>query len=296
MQIAPKRFGDSLNEWFRALGRAWKPLLLSSLVVHVPLAVVVMSYFLASGAADSFATILDPEALEDMTGDEVLDVVVPLLWPVGIWSLLQVVAGVFVYVAGARVVAGHLAGSEYSWLTVSRFAATRLPAALVVAFVVLAGAVFVVAVPIVAGWAMFAGLEINFLTVFLTTTLALTALVVLVWLGVSVSLAIQVVAIEGASPLAALSRSFTLVRDRWWATIGFLLVIGIITSAVSQVASLPLIPIFAVGALIPEALVLGLSASVVLQGPLLAAIAAGYALWYIDLRARREDLASEDLF
>jgi hypothetical protein len=296
MQTAPKRFGDSLNEWFRALGRAWKPLLLSSLVVHVPLAVVVMSYFLASGAADSFATILDPEALEDMTGDEVLDVVVPLLWPVGIWSLLQVVAGVFVYVAGARVVAGHLAGSEYSWLTVSRFAATRLPAALVVAFVVLAGAVFVVAVPIVAGWAMFAGLEINFLTVFLTTTLALTALVVLVWLGVSVSLAIQVVAIEGASPLAALSRSFTLVRDRWWATIGFLLVIGIITSAVSQVASLPLIPIFAVGALIPEALVLGLSASVVLQGPLLAAIAAGYALWYIDLRARREDLASEDLF
>lgn len=87
-----------------------------------------------------------------------------------------------------------------------------------------------------------------------------------------------------------MARSYTMVQGRWWHTAGFLVVVGIITSAASQLTSLPLIPFVAAGMLFPETLALGFGVSVVLQGPLLAAIGAGYAFWYGDLRRRNESL------
>lgn len=291
METQPRRFGDNLNEWFRTLGREWKPLLLSSLVVHVPLALVVMSLLWVTGAIESFTILLDPEALEEMSPGEILDAVVPFLWTAGIWTILQIVASVFVYIAATRVVTADLAQDEHSWRTVSRFAATRSPAGLVTALAITVGAILVLAVPTSIGWALIARLGAGFLSVFLTTTVVLTALVLLTWLTVSVAMALQVIAVENTSPFAALARSYTLVRGRWWHTVGFLIVIGIIASAASQVGSLPMIPFFAAGAMFPEALALGFGLSVVLQGPLLAAVGAGYAIWYFDLKARDESLA-----
>ena len=295
MQTQPRRFGDNLNEWFRTLGREWKPLLLSSLVVYVPFALVVMGLFWVSGAAESFTLLIDPEALEELSPGEVLDTIAPFLWAAGIWTILQTVAGVFVYIAAARVVTADLAGDVHSWRTVSRFAATKWPAGIVTTLIITVGAVLVLAMPTAIGWALIARAGVGFLTVFLTTTVALTALVVLFWLSVSVAMALQVIAVEETSPFAALARSFALVRGRWWHTIGFILVVGIIASAASQVASLPLFPFFAVGMLYPEALAFGFGASMVLQGPLLAAIGAGYAIWYLDLRARAEGLGRGSL-
>lgn len=290
MQTQPRRFGDNLNEWFRTLGREWKPLLLSSLVVHVPLALVVMSVIWVSGAADSFAILVDPEAIEGMSPGEFLDAVVPFLWAAGIWTILQTVAGVFVYIAAARVVTADLVEGENSWRTVSRFAATRSPAGIVTVLIITVGATLVLAVPTAIGWALITGIGAGFLAVFLTTTVALTALVLLIWLTVSVGMALQVIAVENTSPFAALTRSYTLVRGRWWQTIGFILVVGIIASAASQVISIPLFPLFVAGVLFPGVLAFGFGVSVVLQGPLLAAIGAGYAIWYFDLRARAESL------
>lgn len=295
MQTQPRRFGDNLNEWFRTLGREWKPLLASSLVVHIPLALLVMGLFWVSGAAESFAILLDPESLEEMDPGEVFDAIVPFLWTAVIWTVLQTVAGVFVYIAAAKVVSADLAGDEHSWRTVSRFAATRSPAGIVAALTITVGVILVLAVPTAIGWAMFTGTGSGFLAVFLTTTAALTAVVVLTWLTVSVAMALQVIAVENASPFAALGRSYTLVRGRWWPTIGFIMVTGIIVSAASQVTSLPLIPFFAAGMLFPEVLAFGFGVSVVLQGPLIAAIGAAYAIWYFDLRARHERSGSEPL-
>lgn len=293
MHTQPRRFGDNLNEWFHTLGREWKPLLASSLVVYVPLALLVMGLFWVSGAAESFAILLDPEAIEEMSLGEFLDAVVPFLLSVGIWTIFLTVAGVFVYIAAARIVTADRAEEEHSWRTVSRFAATRSPAGIVTVLTITVGAVLVLAVPTAIGWALITGIGAGFLTVFLTTTAALTALVVLIWLTVSVAMALPVIAVENASPFAALARSYTLVRGRWWHTIGFIMVVAIIASAASQVTSLPLFPFFLAGMLFPEVLAFGFGVSVVLQGPLVAAIGAGYAIWYFDLRARDESLGPE---
>lgn len=295
MEITPKSFGDALNEWFRSLGRNWKVLLLSSLVVHVPLAVIVAVLFLATGAADSLALSLDPEALETMTNEELIDTLSPLAPAAGAWLILQLIATVFVYLAASRAVAGDLAGTGLPANAVSRFAARRTVVGVAAAFVVLVGTVVLVALATAFGWVVFAMGGVGFITVFLTATAALTILVVLVWLGVSVSLAAQAIAMEGTGAVRALARSFNLVQSRWWVTLGFLLIVTIIASAASQLVSLPLTPLFLIGVNTPEVLAVVLGISTLLQGPLLAATGAAYAIWYADLRSRNETLTAEQL-
>ena len=295
MEIRPKTFGDNLNHWFRTLGRTWRPLLVVSLAVHFPLALAMVAVAWMTGAAESFRLFLEPEPLRAMSDAEVLETLTPLMWAMGIWSILQVLAGVFVYLAAARVVAGDVAGVDLSRRDIFRHASSRTVVGVASVMVVLVATVVLIGIVALAGWALFSAGGANFLTVFLTTVAALTALVVMVWLGVSVSLASQVIAIEDAGPVIALGRSFSLVQGRWWITLGFLAVAGIIASAASQVASLALTPLFFASAFVPEALAVAFGVSVIVQGILLAATAAAYAVWYIDLRARLEPVVSEQL-
>lgn len=295
MQIEARRFGELLNEWFRGLGRNWKPLLLTSLVVHVPLAILVTSLFWATGASQGFEAFLDPESLEALSPREVLDLLEPFIWTSIVWGILQLAAGAFVYVASARTVAGDIAGQPAGWREVTRASWRPAAVALLAALLVVVAASILTAAVVAIGWAVLAGLDVNFLTIFITTTCALTALVLIVWLGVSVFFASQVVALEGLGPIRALARSFGLVRGRWWATVGFVLLTGLVVSAASQVISIVLVPVYFVGFAYSEALAIGLGASAVLQGPLLAAMGAGYALWYVDLRTRTGPLSSEEL-
>lgn len=295
MEIEPRKFGDALNEWFRSLGRNWKPLLLSSLVVHVPLGIILAILFWLTGATDSFALYLDPEALESMTDTEILDAFAPFLWVAGIWMILQLLAGVWVYLAATRTVVGDMAGTGFSTREVSRFANGRTAAGVAAALLVFVGFAVVVALVIALGWVVISTGGASFLTVFVTTTAALTAIVVIVWLGVSFSIATQAIAVEDATPVAALRRSFNLIRGRWWITLGFLLVVSLIASAASQVISIVLVPVFAVGAVVPDMIAAAFGASTILQGPLLAALGAAYGIWYVDLRARDETLLAEQL-
>jgi choline-glycine betaine transporter len=58
---------------------------------------VVVVVFWLTGAAESLWTYLDPELLESMTDAEVIERLPPLLWAVAAWSILQLVAVVFVF-------------------------------------------------------------------------------------------------------------------------------------------------------------------------------------------------------
>jgi hypothetical protein len=58
-----------------------------------------------------------------------------------------------------------------------------------------------------------------------------------VWLAVAWSLAIPVLVLEDAGPLRALGRSFALVRGRWWATLGTLLVLLLASFVALLIAS-----------------------------------------------------------
>lgn len=295
MEIPPRKFGDALNEWFRSLGRNWKPLLLSSLVVHVPIGVVVALVFWLFGATDAFALYLDPETLETMSDAEIIETLVPFLWAMGVWVILQVLGAVFVYVASARTVAGDVAGNGFSWSEVSRFAWRKTFVAAASILLVILGAVVLVGIATAIGWAVISAGGATFFTVFVTATAGLAVLVVLVWLGVSVTFGSQVIAIEDTGPVTALARSFSLVQGRWWVTLGYVLVTSLIVSAVSQVISIGFVPLFLLGAVVPAALAIAFGASAVFQGPLLAAIAAAYAIWYVDLRARQEPLSADQL-
>ncbi|NIV28282.1 MAG: hypothetical protein GWN58_01850 [Anaerolineae bacterium] len=130
---------------------------------------------------------------------------------------------------------------------------------------------------------------------------ALVALVLLVavaapaiWLSVSFSMVTSVVAIEKRTPVAALRRSLALVRPRWWASLGYLLLVGLIGSIAAQLIQVLAIPLTVVGDA-TSGFTLASLFGVVFQGILIAGIAAMYTRWYVDLRARSEDLSSEEL-
>jgi len=295
MEIRAKRFGEVLNEWFRILGKSWKPLLLTSLVAHLPLAAAVGVLFWVTGAGKAFEVVLDPESYEDLPYQEFIEIFEPFLWSSTVWLALQLLAGVFVYLAAARVVAEYVAARPSDWRGVAGFAWRRLAKGVVSSLVVVGLVVVLVAVAVGLGWVLISAFEVNFLTVFVTTTMALTTLVVLIWITVSMAFATDVIAMEDAGPITALTRSFTLVQRRWWVTVGYTLLVGLIGSTVSQVVSTPLVPVFLVGFAYPELIALGLALSALLQGPLLAALAAAYAVWYVDLRVRREPVVSQQL-
>jgi hypothetical protein len=102
------------------------------------------------------------------------------------------------------------------------------------------------------------------------------------------------VAIERRGVLGSIRRSMQLVRGRWWPTAGFLLLVGLlggIAIQLIQLVALPLALIGGGGTVLSLASLLGVLA----QGLLVAAIAAMSTHWYIDLRARKEELSTETL-
>jgi hypothetical protein len=81
-----------------------------------------------------------------------------------------------------------------------------------------------------------------------------------------------------------------LVRGRWWPTVGFLILVGLLGSVAAQLVQLIALPI--VGAAgVGIAAGLGFVVLIVAQGVVVAAIAVMITLWYFDLRARKEPVA-----
>lgn len=296
MEIRPAEFGENLNEWFRLLGRRWKPLLVTSLVAYVPLAVAIVLLFTFTGASQLFLDLTsDPDLIESSTWSQVIDEFMPLLWAGVVWLVLQTIATVFVYLAASRTVALDRAGHEGHWRSIVTHARSRLISALVAGLLVAVAFSLVVMLLVAVGWALIDMMGTSFFSVFVTTVLGLTGIVVMVWVGLSVALYSQVLAMEEEGASGSLRRSFELVHDRWWPTFGFVLVTSLIASAVSQVASIALTPLIVIGVLAPDVIGLVYGLATLLQAPFVAAMAAGLAIWYIDLRSRKEALVGEQL-
>jgi hypothetical protein len=110
-----------------------------------------------------------------------------------------------------------------------------------------------------------------------------------IWLGVSWSIAFPVLIAEGAVGTAALRRAFRLVRGRWWATFGALVLAFMFQAFVGLVLGIPLgfflssrdpgsTPAIVISA------VIGILSSVITT-PFMAAV---LVLVYFDLRVRKE--------
>lgn len=297
MEIVPRSFGDNLNDWFRTLGKQWKPLLLSSLALFVPFAVIVavVAAFTGVGGALTELFTMDGESLESLSSEEAMELVWPFIWSTLIWVAVLVLASVAVYLASGRIVAEDRAGLTPKWTSVCRFALRKLIPTTVASILAMVASFAPLVLAGLVGWALITSSGATFFTVFATAVAVLTAFVFAYWIGMSLSLYPQVSAMENTGVFGSLARSFRLVRTRWWTTLGFVLLASLIVSVAAQVLTLPLFPLFLAAPFYPAILSIIFGLIIVLQAPVAAAIGVAYAVWYLDLRARQQPFMSVEL-
>lgn len=296
MVIPPRAFGQVLSDAMNSLARVWKTLIIPALAVSIPLSVASVALFRFSGAGEFLETLVNnPDRLQGLPAEVFAEMARPLYISLGIATLLQLLAGVFVALASHRAVASELAGTIISGREATGKALRRygvgIGATLLIVLVVgilLALGAWLWLVPVTS-----VGIP--------NTTSGFVALILLcalagpgIWVAVSVSMATSVVAVERTGALASIRRSIRLVRGRWWPTAGFLILVGLFGGIAVQLIQLIALPLASVGGA-SAGLTFASALGVLTQGLLMAAIAAMYTHWYVDLRARRERLATPDL-
>lgn len=284
-----------MGEGATALTRLWRPLALTALIVFVPVGLLTIWVFEATGAADFLEIALnDPERLEVLTREGFLERARPLVAATAVALGAQVLGTLFLYLAAARAVTLDAAGEAVGGKEVRRHALGRYPLAVLAAIIVLAAVGALIGVGVALWMIPLTRVGTPNATSALIAPVLLAALAGPgVWLAVSLSMFPAVLSTEGIGPLMSLRRSLNLVKGRWWPTLGFHLLVGLLGFAAVQLIQLTAIPLAAAGgdgALSPAG-ILGLAA----QGLIIAAHVSLCAAWYLDLRARREALTPEDL-
>lgn len=267
MQIPARSFGDVLNEGVKYLGLVWRALLPPAFGAFIVLGVLTMVIFRFTGASDALDLILsDAETLDALSDEELVAALVDFSVAALLSLAAQALAASFVTLAAHRAVALELTGTTATAAGVSRFAAAR--------FVTLVAASLLAILGVLGGM--------------------LLLIIPGIWLAGSWAMIAPVVALEGAGPTQALGRSFRLVKGRWWPTIGFVLLVGLLGSVATQLVQLVAVPLLALGS-VPLGLGLTFVVGVLMQGFVVAAIAVVITAWYLDLRARQEPLFTETL-
>lgn len=259
MEIQPRPFGDVLGQLITTLGKVWRPILLPALLSA---AVIAFSSFLIlneTGSLDFFdLTWNDPEALESMPVEELNALALDFMSSFLMIAAIATVMYGFIYLVAARAV-GDAIAERPSGRSVTAVSLTLLLPWLVATVLVTIGT--------------FAGL--------------ILLLIPGIWFGVSMTMVAPVMAIENVGPIEAMRRSHQLVKGSWWETVGFLLLIGLIGGTAAQVIQLVAVPIFLVGN-VSFAFGLTIAAAIAVQGLIMAAIAVGATVWYLNLRAKTD--------
>lgn len=296
MVIPPRQFAQVLGDAMNSLANVWKPLALAGISVFVPTGILTVLVFRSTGAAGFLDQMMNrPDSLQRLSSDVYRELAEPFVLAVGVSLLLQVISGVFVALASHSTVAAQMGGRILTPGEAIRTALNHYARGLAAVLLVMAS------VTILIGLGGFIWL-VPALSVgtpnLISQLIALLLLAVLigpgVWAGVSTSMTTSALAIESGGVLTSIRRSMRLVRGRWWATAGFTLIVGFLGGVAIQLIQLVALPLVAVGGFgVGPAVAAGVG--VLAQGLLVAAIAAMFTHWYIDLRARQETLASESL-
>ncbi|HUF95781.1 MAG TPA: hypothetical protein VMO52_06830 [Acidimicrobiia bacterium] len=258
MEIQPRSFGDSLTDVIANLGKVWRVLAGPAIVASAVMGILTIVAFESTDSFDVFEVIFNnPEAFEVMSDEELVDTLTQLGTGAMIVSLFSSVVYGFVYLTAA--IAVGRAHSTRHGTPVVTVAFRLFPIWLIAA--------------IVAGIGIFAGLFLLILPG--------------VWLAMMLSMYTPVIALEGRGPVDSLRRSFELVKDNFWETLGFILLIGLIGVTAGQLFQLVAIPILMSGQA-SFGFGLAFAVGVVGQGLILAAIAVGMSTWYLNLRARTD--------
>jgi hypothetical protein len=262
--MRPLNLGETLDASIKVVRRSWRTLAAVMIVIALP--IQLFDLLIISSTTDTYqvgSSAFDTGAVSHTTySDRGAYVSGQLV--IQVLSLIGYLLGT---VACYRAIVDTYLGRPTSARESLRFAAERLGATLWLSILVVAG--------VIAGTVAF--------------------VVPGIWLMIAWSVAFPAMLVEGKRGAKALGRSFELVRGRWWATLGRLLVAYILVSVITAAASFALLlPALVVvddtsfGALVLEH-VANLLVSLVTT-PFIAAVT---TLVYFDLRVRKEgfDLA-----
>jgi hypothetical protein len=264
MQATPRNFSELLSDGMRMLGAAWKSLIAPSLAAFIPMGALTLAAFQATGGTEFLRLSLnDPDALESMTREEFLAMALPFARAVLIAIALQAIASAFIALAVSYIVAARAEGETVTGGAAAGKALSKMPKLIVVGILALVGISVGTLLLIIPG----------------------------IWLAISLSMTTHVVALEDRGVFASLTRSVQLVRGRWWETLGFVLLVGLMGSVAGQMLQFVALPLLAVGD-ISTSLALVFVGGLILQGFVVAAIAVMTTTWYLDLAARNAALSA----
>jgi len=127
--------------------------------------------------------------------------------------------------------------------------------------------------------------------------IAIVTIPVVIWVAIRWSVAIPALFAEGVGPVKALGRSWNLVRDNWWRTLGILIIVSIMVYLIDAALQI----LFAGVAAVVPGLTGDLRAGVIttittLVDALVGAITPiAITMLYLDLRVRKEGLDLDQL-
>lgn len=271
MELRPRTVGEILDVAFKLYTSHIRKLLIIAAVVFIPIGIIQL--FITSGSTLNPMDLLDPDAMA--TGDLPAGFTAFLGGTLAL-SLISLIGTLFVQGASIKLFAGAFQGIEQTWQESVRFGIDK-------SLLILGTAIL---------GALGAGLGLIF------------CIVPGVWLWASWYVAIPALLVEGTRPVAALRRSFQLVKQRFWPVLGT----GFLAWLISQVVVQLIGFVVGVVAVVPAAMdaaetgvldgnvfgvsVLASSVASIITVPFLAAVAVAL---YFDLRVRFEGFDLEVL-
>jgi hypothetical protein len=265
-------------------------------MVFLPVGALVIAVFQLTGATEFLQAVFDdPGYLETLPREMFLDLARPFLIAVVVALLLQGVATLFVYLACHHTAMSDITGVAANAGESRRHAARRLGKGLASGLCAVGAVLALFAAALFIWTAPLASVGTPTQTSLLIAPLLLVILLgPAVWLAVSFSMLTPVISVEDRGIVGSLTRSRRLVKGRWWPTLAFILLVGLLGSIATQLIQLVAIPLATVGGVGMGLLLvslLGLAA----QGPIVAAMGATYTHWYLDLRSRVEPVLLDQL-
>ncbi len=256
-QLRPLGLGEILDAAFKVYTRNFKTLCLAVLVPVVPIVILTT---LVTASTSSNENAFDPTADFDATatqttisGAEVAGGAVTVLLTLLLTALATA--------ACTRAVADGYLGEPTSWRASLRFALRKL-------------------LPVIA---------VSILVVVLAVLSLVGVIVAAIYVGVRLALSAPALLIEDLGPIAALKRSWRLVKDRWWVTFGVFVISSLLVALLAGLIQLLLLAplladsdnellggvLTALGAIVANVFTLPIQAAVI-------------TILYFDLRVRKE--------
>ena len=255
-RLRPLGIGEMLDAAIKIFTRHWRTLVLC--VIGLVLPVQILAVLVTASIAPESLDLTSTET--GVSRDEETEFYVSQL----VVGLLSFVSVLIATAACFKAVADAYLGVQPEWKHSLKFGARRLPA--------------------LVGVAILGGLAV----------LGMTLLLIVpgIWLFVMYAVAVPALLLERVGPVEGLKRSFRLVKGRWWATFGVLLVSTILAGIVGALVQsvITIVPSLVADGNTPAlafASAVGGTVGAMITTPYSAAV---IALLYFDLRVRKEGL------